>query len=114
MEETSRVKRGTSSTIGKQLANPSYASFPKPIVAQSEDNPFSPENIYIRQQEELGELEEEKAAKKKASEKATQFTAMTGPRNIPGGDTAALQVLASLYDSPVIRMFIAANQRRKI
>jgi len=92
------------------VASPSYNSFPKP--ATPENNPFSPENIAIRQQKELGQGEKADTAKKK--NKIKRYKSMTGPRYMSGGDTTALQVLASLSDSPVIRAFIAASGRRKI
>ena len=101
--------KGTLSSV----ASPSYNSFPAP--ATSENNPFSPENIAIRQQKELGQLEsEQKSAESKKKDKTKKYKAFTSPRYMSGGDTTALQVLASLSDSPVIRAFIAASGRRKI
>ena len=106
MDATPRAKASQS----KAVVNPSYTAFPKPTEIPQID-PYSPSEISKRQQGELAQAE--KTKKVKEDKEVTEFKAMTGPRIIPGGDTGALKVLASLYDSPVIRMFIAASQARK-
>lgn len=105
-------QRGTSSTVGAQKVTPTYTSFPKPRVEAQDTNPFSPENISIRQKGELRDAEAAKKKKAEADAKPKMYKAMTGPRNIAGGDIGALSVLNALYDSPVIRMFIAASRAR--
>jgi len=106
-------KARATATRSQAVASPQYASFPKPQI--QEQSPWEKQiaDTQIRQQQELTDAEDAKKPKEE-DDGIKQYTSFTGPRFMEGGDTGALAVLASMYDSPVIRMFIAANQRRKI
>ena len=98
-----------SASTSRATASPTYTSFPKPVTSSG---PTKLEKTQTTRRAEQDAFIQKPKKEEEEDDGIEKFRAMTGPRNIAGGDIGALSVLNALYDSPVIRMFMAASRAR--